>query len=408
MNWSRPAHGMALVVAGVAGSAGAARAFDARNLLAYQWGPVTIRTSLSVSEQFNDNIYYRSSARRTSDLITSITPGIDLSLGTPYSKHYLSLGYEFHQNFYQKRSDVNYSDHSLSFNLRLTGYRVSLQGSDQIELQNSVMGGGLNPLVLGESANVERITFSDSYQVSYSFTDKINGHIGLSHGRTDYESGTWLYDSTSLRGTLGATYKPRTRMTFVSEVYYGKTMSEPNHPLQWPAPDMNSLGTFVGVSEVFLNRITGTVRVGYEVRQFEGRSGSKGDPVVNASLSYRFSERLRGTLSYARSTSVSAQSPDSSYASDNVNLSLNRTLGPTGKIMVSGGGTLRISQYDGGSVVYGDRTDNQWTAFLDVSYRFQPWLSTGLRYEYELFNSSSKAIIDYDVNRITLRLGIGF
>ncbi len=399
---------MALVVAGVAGSAGAARAFDARNLLAYQWGPVTIRTSLEVTEQFNDNIYYRSSVKRESDLITSVTPGVRLSLGTPYSKNFLSLGYEYHWNFYQERSDVNYSDQSLSFNLRLTGYRISLQGSDQIDLQNSVLGGSLNPLVLGENANVQRITFSDSYQVSYSFTDKINGHVGLSHGRTDYESGTWLYDTTSLRGTLGTTYKPRTRMTFVGEVYYGTTMSEPNHPLQWPTPDMDSLGTFVGFSEVFLNRITGSVRVGYEVRQFEGRSDNKGDPVVNASLGYRFSEKLRGTLSYNRSTSVSAQSPDSSSVNDNVSLALNRTLGPTGKITVSAGGTMRISQYDEGSVVYGDRTDNQWTTFLDVSYRFQPWFSTGLRYEYEFFNSSSKAIIDYDVNRITLRLGIGF
>ena len=75
------------VAAGLFAAGTRAWAVDASDLLVYSIGSVQVRPNVSVAEQYNDNIFYRSSTNSSStnsvehDFITTISPGVRVQLG---------------------------------------------------------------------------------------------------------------------------------------------------------------------------------------------------------------------------------------------------------------------------------------------------------------------------------------
>jgi len=52
------------------------------------------------------------------------------------------------------------------------------------------------------------------------------------------------------------------------------------------------------------------------------------------------------------------------------------------------------------------RNDRAYRAKAALTYNLQLWLSASLSYEFEGY--SSNAVIDYEVNRVTFRVAIGY
>jgi hypothetical protein len=67
-------------------------------------GPVTLTPSISVSEEYNDNIF-QENKRRQSDFITSFSPALALLINKP--SYQLSAGYSFTADIYAKESRFN-------------------------------------------------------------------------------------------------------------------------------------------------------------------------------------------------------------------------------------------------------------------------------------------------------------
>jgi len=129
--------------------------------------------------------------------------------------------------------------------------------------------------------------------------------------------------------------------------------------------------------------------------------------VVEASLTGRINDKTTALLSYSRRSSVSVQAASQSYASHTVTVGLDRVLSSDGKLLVRVGGSFQNDEYEN-SGTFGGRNDKSFRGNLALIYNIQLWLSTSLVYEFEKYTTSEPSIIDYDVNRITLRVSVGY
>lgn len=403
----------ALLAAGASTFAVNSNALEANDLLAYSIGPVLLRPNLLVTESYQDNILYGPSGNERDDFVTTVSPGLRITLGhrevrspwldpTGREENYLMFGYNFDNLFYAKNSEQNATQHRLSLESQLRGYRLALQGSDRLEFLSGTLGGGANV-----RQKVDRMVLSDVYTLSYRLSEKTAPYLTGAFTMTDFETGTPLLDYVTYRGTLGFNYKPFNKISFFGETHYGQNSINPNRPIDADGPYQSFVGGFLGARGDFTTRIQGSVKVGYEDREFSDGTEADGSPVVEATLSYRITERLTGNLRYSRQNYVSVQQNSVSYDSDDISLRFEHRLGASNKILASLGGTYEINTYQE-SQFYGDRQDDWLRINAGISYFIQVWMVTTLAYEFEHFTSSTPGIIDYDANRVTLSLAIGY
>jgi hypothetical protein len=134
-------------------------------------------------------------------------------------------------------------------------------------------------------------------------------------------------------------------------------------------------------------------------------------PVGDVALTYRFSEKTVATVSYSR-RNLPAIDSSSTYTADAINARVTQQLGSRGKWRVSlGGGYTFYSFGDyryAEVVIPSDREDQNVALNAELTYLLQRWCTVSLRYDYENLVSSSESIIDYDVNRVTLRFAVGY
>lgn len=403
--------------AGALATAQPARALEPTDLLSYSYGPVTLRPKISESELYNDNVYYRTNGpTKAGDLVSTPSAGFSLTLGNrpdldPYNvlggntKHnYLSLDYNYSDTIYAKHTDLNGDDHSVRASLHLQGNRLSLTGSDQLEMATTVLGGGIN---YGSKTTLN--TYQDTYKLSYALSTKTSVYVVGSHTLTDYAQGTPLFDNSTLAGTLGFSWQPLAKVGFFGETYYNLASVDPNRSQDIKGPDLTSIGGFVGMQGKFTERIMGTVKVGYETHNFSDHTPTEDSPVVSLQVSYRLGEKTRTLLTYSRSTTVSSQLAGAAATYDTLVWKLSHNIGTSGRWTGTVGADYQIGSF-GSTGVFANRSDNWWHANCSLNYLIRIWMVTSLSYEFENFSSNARAqgIFDYSANRVTIKLSVGF
>jgi hypothetical protein len=400
------------IAAGSLGAATTACAVDASGVLVYSAGPVHIRPHLAVSARYDDNIFYRPSRPTPGfstqpvegDFISVISPGVNLQLGRK-EHNYLLLDYTMDQLLYLDHDDQNSRDHNFSLNSKLEWKRITLEGSDRIQFLSGILGGGSN---LGQ--RVDRTAYYDNYTVTYGLTEKTGVYVEGSFDALDFDRGTPLYDSNTLIGTGGFLFKATPKTSVFGELYYGQTATDPNVPFSptnstsFKGPHAEFFGGFAGVKGDFTSRLSGRIKGGYEFREFSDGTPAPSSPVVEASLDQKFSEKTSATLTYSRRNSVSVQVIRQAYTADAVAAQLTQVLSSNGKLVGTLGGVFENDGYErsGGLT----RNDRSYRARAALTYNLQLWLSAGLSYEFESYRSN--AVIDYDVNRVTLKVAVGY
>jgi hypothetical protein len=395
-------------------AAGPAHAIELGSILAFDVGPLTLRPSASVSEMYDDNIFFLpSSGPREGDFVTTISAGLNISLGKEVPSNpwldvsekevnFASLEYQLDSPFYARFSDLNALNQSVSFRNRWKGNRLTIKGSDSIHSVTSLLGGGY-----GVQSNVSRMMYRDDYRVEYKLTDKTEVYLNGAHAAIDYERDTPLFDSDTLKGTVGFELRALPKTFFFGEVYYGQSAVGTNRPFDNKGPHEDFVGAFVGTRGNFTPHLSALIKAGFEQPSFSDGTPVSGSPVVDASLTHRYRQRTSTTLSYSRQTSVSVQAPGVTYLSDVFRLNFNQRLGETGRLTASLTGSAEFDDY-GSTGFYSNRQDTWYRMGANFSYLIRVWMSASAGYEFEKFASTGQGIIDYDVNRVTLKLAIGY
>src|SRR5262249_5478449 len=151
-------------------------------------------------------------------------------------------------------------------------------------------------------------------------SERTAAYLRASHTATDYHEGVNLYDIENLTGTAGFGYRAFARTVFFGELYYGQTTTTPNSPLLVSNPRVNYLGGFLGARGNFTEKLSGVVKVGYESREFSDGTPAPSDPVVDVSLTERFTDQTTLSLTYSRLNNVSVQYTRQSYTADLIGL----------------------------------------------------------------------------------------
>jgi len=404
------------IAAGLFAAGARALALDASDVLVYSLGPVRVRPHVTVSGRYDDNIFYQGNksspgVSAEEDFITTVSPAVNFQLGRLQGNHIL-LSYEMDQALYARNNNQDHRDHLVSLNTRFQWNRLSLDGNDSVQFLSGILGGSLVQTNT-QIARVDRVAFLDHHRLEYGLSEKISSYVEGSYDATDYEEGTTLYDANSLRGTGGFAFKITPKIRLFGEGYYGQSAIDPNRPFN-PAdpssikgPHLDVAGGFIGASGDFQPKLTGSVKVGYETRRFSNSSEEAASPVVEASLTGRIDDKTTAVLSYSRRSSVSVQAASQSYASDVVTAGLDRVLSSDGKLVARLGGNFQNDEYEARGT-FGGRNDKSYRANFALIYNIQLWLSTSVAYEFEKFVSSDRTTIDYDVNRVTVRVSVGY
>ena len=88
---------------------------------------------------------------------------------------------------------------------------------------------------------------------------------------------------------------------------------------------------------------------------------------------------------------------------DYVIVQVSQQSGTTGKLSANFGATYQLNAYE-----TRDAREYQYLRMnAGVSYSFNRWLKSSLRYDLEIFDSN-KGNIDYSVNRVMVGLSVGY
>jgi hypothetical protein len=385
-----------------AGSLALFRSFglEASDVLFFSKGPVSLRPQLSVNETFNDNIFYNNEGKE-SDFVTTTAPGLVLQVGTE-DYNYFKLGYTFEHLNYIDHSELDADQHHFLINDHFEKNRIEIKGNDSIEFLSSVLGGGIQ---LNE-LKVDRLVYADHYRLDYRLTEKTGVYGEIHNDITDFDEDVPLFDSNTLMGTGGFKYQALPHTAFFGEIYYGQTATPPNTHTVKP-PHAEFIGGFLGAEGDFTEKLKGVVKAGYEDREFSQPGLGQGYPVVDVSLTERFTENMALSLAYARHQYVSVQFAAVGYTSDSVTLQWLQTIGNDNRLHLNAKLGYNGLDYQP-NPSFSHRSDTLINGDIQLTYDFKAWLRGTLAYNYERLRSDYPLIFDYDVNRVTLGVSVGY
>lgn len=386
----------------------AAQALSPEDVLSIQLGKLLIQPRLSVSETYNDNIFLRPSKPSPAlpfevedDFVSTVSPGINLQLGRDEGSN-VSLSFTDNSMLYALHPKQDASDQLVVFNGQYVGSKWVMSVFDRFEMLSSIYGNGST---LG--AKLNRYIMRDVTTLSYHATEKTSLYARGQHNRVDFEKGVPLYDSDSLRGTLGASYQYGPKLSLLVEGYYGQSAATPNAVGLVKGPYSWVYGGFLGARGEFTPKLTGYLKLGFQDPGYGNGDPAPSSPVVEASVTHRFSDRTSLSLQYIRSSDISVEFSHYSYYYDELTLHVDQVIGQSGKLTASGNIDYGIYSYDRTSQLPG-RDDSRLRLNATLSYQIKLWMVASLNYDHERFSSDLAGVITYDVNRVGIQLSMGF
>lgn len=268
------------------------------------------------------------------------------------------------------------------------------------------------------------MVWNDNYRLTYDATMKTDVYVVLNHNEQSFLQNVSLYSQNSVVGTLGSTYKPFERLGFFLEGeggYTGITAASPSLPSASPS---TIYGGFVGARGNFTARLDGSIKAGYEIREFSSAANvaNTPSPAAGVALTYTESARRSYVLSFDRSVGVSVQVPDQAYVFDNLAFTFTQGMGSSGRWTLQAQPSLMMGNYTsiyrqvGASLVDFARNDQTYTMSVTMSYQPNAWLKASLNYTFQAYSAELPdpqaaqyvGLNNYLVNRVTLQLSIGY
>ena len=336
-------------------------------------------------------------------------PGLNLSIGQA-ERLTVTLDYQLDDVRYLERSDLNSLGHTLNAQIKYQGARLSVLGTDRLQfLENQLLG---QELSFQNAFN--RVGFStqaDNYRIGYRISEKLSVYMQGNHEAYDYSPGSYVLDYDNLAGTLGFQKAVLSKTILFGEVYYGQTATAPNRLQDKKSPHSDFVGGYAGVEGSFTEKVTGQLKAGFESRSFSGGGQGVDGPVVGSSLSYLISAKRSITLQYNRRSNVSVQNGTVPYVNSAFSLQGQQQIGSQGKWILRGSAGYGLYEYQENGIA--NRTDSVYSFSTNLDYNIQLWLKVGIGSEFYKYDSRTKGgagsgVSNYDVQRFTVRMAIGY
>lgn len=384
--------------------------------LRYNVGKVVILPKVDLVNSFTDNLFNLSGANRVADGITAVTPGLKLKWDENAAVD-ASVEYRHGEVLIWENSGFNSSSDTVDAKVGYTAAKWKATGStsfsESVALQRGVLNLGRNLL--------RTSLISGSAVATYDWTAKSDVTAALNYRNTDYDS-RFLIDQEQLDGRLGFSHDLTRRLRWTADVRSGHTAARSNGRIDSTA-DSFFYGALAGLRGSFTQKLSGAMRVGYEVRQFDGgESFSAATPAVGLDVAYQASVLTRVTLAYDRTTGVGAWQGGQVTIQDSLSLRVIHALGITGRWLVTGNGRVGFGDYEFDPSLFPagtpdfSRTDSSYGVDLAVQYRPQAWLTCSAGYSFDKYDISFPdpfasffiAATSYHSHRVFVSVTVGF
>ena len=359
----------------------------AKVVLAYEFTP---KVSLSVSEQYNDNIFLRNSDR-TGDFITYLSPGIDLSFKSVNSE--LMLNYSPTFSFYSSHEELNDTAHHIMANGNFTlSNRLNLTLTETFVKSNEIQDIRAIP-DLGPVTNLTEVTSNTvSSNMSYKLTDNISYTIGASYFFIDYKQ-PGFSDVTTYSGNMGFTYRQSERTTLSVNARYVSY----DYELTSDATEQDYIA---GISYKLTTTLTAVITGGPIITKIKdtGRSDTNFGGGVDLTKTFNGGQ---ATLSYRQAIAVGTETNVAEpLREQRISLDLSKFI--TNKINMHMSGSFSSFK----SIETNDTNTDEILLSADLTYSFLPWADMLLSYSYAKNNDKVTTIDDYynHIVMLTLRL----
>jgi hypothetical protein len=359
--------------------------------------PLTLVPSVTVSEEFNDNIFLDNN-HKVWDFITSITPALTLTADSP--RYHLGLSYDFSARIYARDSsqDGAFDRQSLFLD---SVYRVS--PTVTVSLADTfTFDIGLNALAPSGIATGRNRSLTNTIEPGASWQiDPLTTLRGRASWTTLHYQGGGLHDSDTWRIGPGVerAFSPRLKGTFSYEFAFFDIQAAPNTTTHTPR---------IGASYDITRTLVAVVNGGPSIVETDGQD-TRIAPAVTASLRQRF-ERWSAGITFDRAVDVSG------------------ALGVVSDVTMIRGDFLVFGLMRGLTVdfrpefkMYESPGDNQvdvksFSLPLQATYQIKPWLgvSAGYVFFHQRSNSRPGTTVgttlgnDVDQNRVFVGVQFGY
>lgn len=359
--------------------------FPAKIAMAYDY---TANISLSLSEEYNDNIFLEPSDR-DSDFITYISPGIDLSIRSVNSE--LRLGYYPTFSIYSSHDELNDTAHRFTANgsFKLSE-RLNFTLSDTFVKSSEASDIRTIPDIGPITGRLERRLHTISGNISYRLRDNLSYILGASYSDTDYKE-AGLSEVKTYSGSMGLSYRHSERTTLSANARYIKYDYR---------PDSDATGQDYSLGITYL--ITPTLTLGLTGGATITKIEDTGELDTGFSGGVELTKRLkRGEAALSFRQAVIA-GVETGVPLRNRTVSLRLTRPITNQLAAS----ITASYSNFKSIETNDYDTNETLLSTDLTYSLRPWASLALSYSY--VNSDDKIVNTRDyynhIVLLTLRL----
>ena len=367
-------------------------------------GQLDIHPSLSVKEEYNDNIYNEDKGE-TGSAITTISPGIAFQL--PLQKHLLNM--DCRAEFIEPSRHQNYQTDNYFANimLDLDFNRLNIQIGDNWK-RDSVAPD--NEEDIRNDYYQNRFFLDTSYKLADRYKIKGFYRNELRDFNSFHKPGQWdpeLDDYTKNEFGFNLFYRflPLTSAL----VEYGYTNIN-NKDMGLPSTDSDTQRLWLGLTWEATSKITGEIKGGYTYRNYEAGIddfdgfGMKGDLTYNFTSYTTFG--LRGFRKPV-DTSVTQEEAvyGTYYVSTGGTLSVDHKL--THKITASADVSYRNDNYEEKGIYNKRRDDDRYGIGVGVNYQVQDWLGCKVSYSY-VDNDSNVDVEEYQTNIIAGKISLTF
>lgn len=384
-----------------------------------KFGKFTINPGLDTGLGFDDNVFFiQSKSARNSDLYLETSPKFRIRYGGIQEPgdvvvpNFIEFSYKYFRRDYFEFDLINAENHFLTLNSQVNFGRLKINGNDQVIVQSELVTRGVSSGITDSdfvpqdvARNIQdRTSINDVYRGELDLTERTDIYLEGSHRSTNFTKNSQFLDSRILKALTGYQFALSDQTFLFGEVFYGQVENNPNSAFQTKGPNAQFLGGFAGIKGDITTRIKGVIKAGYETRWFTGGQPKGFDsPVFSIGLQYAPLDRTLVFLNFDRSLLLSNQLTNLGVIRDQVQLSLVQYFGPTSKWSAQIGLIYQHEDFQSTPTIF-----KTYLATAGLNYQVQEWLSTSLSYSHEDFTPTNSSVQSYEVNRVNLRLSIGY
>lgn len=360
--------------------------FAVSQVSAYEY---TADFSLSISEQYNDNIFL--TGDRVDDFITFITPGVGLSLRSQGSD--LRVGYSTSFYFYSSNTELNDTAHNFTANGSFTlSERLSLTLTDTYIKSSEIRDIRAIPDLGPISGRTERSLHTISGNIAYRLKENLSCSLGASYFGTDYKE-PGFFDIKSYSGNIAITYRYSENITFLGTARYTKY----DYKL---GSDANAQDYSLGISYTLTPTLTAGATGGITLVEIEETGETDTGFFGGVDIAKTFT-RGRVALSYRQSVISGIQTIEP-IRDQTVTISISRDI--TNKLAAS-----ISASYSKFESIETYAVDTDVKSFnTGLTYTLFPWASLALSYSYLDQDDKRSDIGDYYNHIVFLNLALSY